>query len=165
MKILVIDNNPEEQANAISAIEDAGHEVVVTDDPLVAIDCVGSADAVITDMFFNPFIRYDHSESEHYKQNEPPMGLTMVILAMSLGKPVAVCTDGNHHGQELAFVYDGFIHPLVEAAQAEAKKESRPFGTSEIFRFFMTDAPFGWIEGKDWDLAVRAVVSRLPEQP
>jgi CheY-like chemotaxis protein len=151
MRILVIENNTTEQSKAAEAIEAAGHEAIVTSKSSQALSLIGEADAVITDMFFAP-ARETLSETNYlwYRQNEPPMGLLMVILAMSQNKPVAVCTSSDHHGRELAFVYDGFVSQLYQQANK-----------ADFYEWMATGGPFGWIEGKDWGKAVEAVEAHM----
>ena len=167
MKILVIENTPDEQVKARDAIEAAGHEALVTDDVAEAIDLIDVVGGVITDMFFNPFTgaTSDHPRHGDYAHAEPPMGLCMVTLAMSLGKPVVICTDGDHHGNELAFVYDGLLTHLSRRAHKKAKAVLDAGGDwdYDYNAWCETSSPFGWIEEKDWGRAVTAIISRLPE--
>lgn len=68
----------------------------------------------------------------------PPSGLLIIIQALAVGVPLVVCTNaddvGGHHGQAMHWFYDGYILPTI--------RRKIPL-------------PFGWIENKDWDAAVK----------
>lgn len=141
IKIIVIDDKREELDRAKAAIEAAGHEAFTfsnfsyrRDVPSVWEQMEG-ADGVITDLFFNP--RHSNDEvNAHYDQSPPPMGLVVALHAVHVGKPVVICTCGNHHGPELSFVFDCYL----------SGRSSRAFG---------------WEENKDWSEAVKRLEERL----
>lgn len=94
----------------------------------IAKECNGG---IITDMMFRLVTPLGEDDPM------PPSGLLIVIHALAAGVPVVVCTDasevGGHHAKALRWIHDGYIIP------------ARRFDS----------LPFGWIENKDWDAAVK----------
>lgn len=86
---------------------------------------------IITDMMFHLTSPLRGDESV------PPSGLLIVMHALANGIPVVVCTDaaevGGHHAQALHWIHDGYIVPAKHG----------------------NVLPFGWVENKDWDAAVK----------
>lgn len=86
---------------------------------------------IITDMMF--FLSWQSGD-----EPTPPSGLLVVLHAVANGVPVVVCTDATgkeHHEKALHWIFDGYISP---AQQLEGVR-----------------LPFGWVENKDWDAAVK----------
>jgi len=136
MRIIVIDDCSDELRKAVGAVEAAGHEVISFSDcksryPNPDVwEQMADADGVITDLYFNPK-RSNDRVMEEYSRNTPPMGLVVALHALHIGKPVVICTSGDHHGSQLSFVFDAYVSPT-----------SRKIG-------------FGWEEDKDWARAVK----------
>jgi hypothetical protein len=88
---------------------------------------------IITDMMFNL--------TSPLTENDPiaPSGLLVIIQALAAGVPVVVCTNadevGGHHAQAMHWFCDGYIFPTMRSERKSL--------------------PFGWIENKDWDAAVK----------
>ena len=155
MKILVIDDKAEERENAKAAVEAAGHEAVVFEgitDGYFAPKfwkMMEEVDGVITDLFFNPYYNSNGEVNDAYKINPPPTGLVVAANAISLGKPVAICTSGNHHGSELSFIYDAYVGMMWTGAWSVNKE------------VYDRNAAFAWEEDKDWAMAVKLIETRL----
>lgn len=134
IKIIVIDDKREELERAKAAVEAAGHEALCFDDlsdwrnPFWKQ--MEEADGVITDLHFHPRRGGDKAQ-EVYEKSIPPMGLVVALHALHIGKPVVICTSGDHHGPELSFVFDSYV------------------SASEY------NIGFGWEENKDWATAVK----------
>jgi hypothetical protein len=161
MKIYVIDDKKEEIKKAHKSIQDGGHEIGSIDSEVEdGVVCLGEAASIkdayqlqfeaqcevsdkiyqakkngggiITDMMFNL--------TSPLTENDPvaPSGLLVIRQALAAGVPVVVCTDaseaGGHHAQAMHWFCDGYIFPT-----------QRRKGV----------LPFGWIENKDWDAAVK----------
>jgi len=154
MEIYAIDDKREEAEKAWAAIELRGHRTVSADngfnfncvllyaeygncsksakgeiiDAIKHLKEVGGG--IITDMMF-PLAPC------HANNPCPPSGLLVVIQALVAGVPVVVCTDasevGGHHSEALSWIFDGYIGDAVQRG----------------------DLPFGWVENKDWDAAVK----------
>lgn len=126
MKILVIDDRKEELENGKKAVEENGWECITCNPTSEKwMPLINEVDGIVTDMFWN-----------YSNHGEKPSGLLVVIQAISLGKPIVVCTKAGdyyegHHGKELAFINDGYISTT-----------GRVLG------------PFGWNDEKDWRRAV-----------
>lgn len=158
MRILIVEDSVEEQQRAQEAVEEAGHEAVhVTSDlrygssipwePIYSSpdykeykrQMLGmeECDGVLTDLHFLPVQDQNtERENEMYGDNLPPCGLLVVIDALTHGKPVVVCTSGNHHGATMSFIFDRYLQNL---------------GRTEAF---------GWNDGKNWGEAVRQLEER-----
>jgi len=138
--ILLIDDKPSELKRAEEAARKLGLKPILCD-PMKQMEgeCykewmhhIKKCDFVVTDLMWR--YRDDHGEK--------PMGLLVVIHAKQLGKPVAICTNGDdhpqgHHGEAIGFIYDGYFN---SAYQALGRKSA-----------------FDWNDGKNWDLAIRKV--------
>ena len=171
MKILVVEDIREQQQTAREAIEAEGHQAVVVDSIKDAIEEMPRVDGVITDLHFPPFgndsgmIR--HQRERGYLDNPPPSGLTVVIAAVHLGKPVVICTDGGeggHHGATLSWLYDGMISWCFDAlGQAKMEQLGVPVTDSpdQAWSQKRRHCPFGWEESKNWANAIRDLVERL----
>lgn len=134
IKIIVIDDKREELERAKEAIEAAGHEAILFEDVSDWRNPIWKqmeeADGIITDLYFNP--RHSNDQvTAHYERSLPAMGLVVALHALHIGKPVVICTSGDHHGTELSFVFDCY----VSAAEY--------------------NIGFGWEENKDWAIAVK----------
>lgn len=163
MKILVIDDKLEEIRNAIKAVQEAGHEAIYPvwpemlftefQEQLVEkaantngilphireqiINEMTNADGIITDLYFNPMGMGNYEICKEYKKNPPPMGLVVVIHAITLKKPVVICTSEYHHGAKASFVYDSYVACLEKTI-------------------------FGWEDNKNWKKAVRILENMKP---
>lgn len=158
MDIYVIEDKAEELENARSAIEGAGHKCangklsaiqmfnagigkehgnrgqLAQLEPLQAVewmrDCGGG---IITDMMFNLIPQ---------NGDVPTSGILVVLHALSRGVPVVVCTDaeevGGHHAKALSWIHDAYIMPAKKCGIL----------------------PFGWVETKSWQAAVRLLVEQ-----
>ena len=133
MKILVIDDKPEQLKRAMEAVEAAGYDCEVAQSLSEARKFIESADGILTDLEFNPFTG-DSKLYNAYSVNPPPAGLLVVIMAMQFKKPVAICTDGEHHGEKLSWLFDGYWAALA-CGQVD---DNDPLPT------------FGWNDRKDW---------------
>jgi len=141
MNIVVIDDHKEELEKAVKAVKTAGHKAIPFSDceycnqkPSIW-QKISKADGVITDLYFNPMCGNDAVRRD-YSDDAPPMGLVIAIHALSAGKPVVICTNGNHHGHSLSFIYDAYI--------TKADKIG-----------------IGWEEDKDWNRAVKLLTKGL----
>jgi CheY-like chemotaxis protein len=137
MRILVIDDKREEREAAKAAVEAAGHEAIVFADMSYPQgdkfwETMRTVDGVITDLYFNPNRSNDRVMAT-YRQTPPAMGLLVALHALHLGKPVVICTSGDHHGAELSFVYDAYVGPNLSNR----------------------NIAFGWDEAKDWARSVK----------
>ncbi len=156
MKIMVIDDRREELEEAEKAVKDAGHECVAMN-PEISFQAIlremQNVDGVITDLMFLP-------QGFLGKPTDvPPGGLLVIIHALSLLKPVVVCTNcfdketEGHHGKTISWIHDSYIAPLLYKLKWRL--------------------PFGWLEegprwnqkvkrvGKDWSKAVDALIQRI----
>jgi hypothetical protein len=152
MKIYIIDDKRDEMEKGYSAVEGNGHfasrdrlsSIIWFNEKLEGagsmaqkqlLRCVEyakeSGGGIITDMMFHltsPLSQDDPA---------PPSGLLVVMHCLAAGVPVVVCTDasevGGHHAQALHWIFDGYVMP------------ARSKGV----------LPFGWVENKDWDAAVK----------
>jgi hypothetical protein len=160
MQIYVIDDKGIEIEKACEAIKVNGHEVTAMERSIISgmveffnrpenIDNTNRAwsatrevfaavakmkaegGGIITDMMF-------HLATASPDDPIPPSGLLVVLQAIAAGVPVVVCTDaaevGGHHAKALHWIFDGYICPAQIAN---------------------IPVPFGWIENKDWDAAVK----------
>ncbi|MEO6078086.1 MAG: hypothetical protein ABIP54_04830 [Candidatus Andersenbacteria bacterium] len=134
MKVLVIDDKPDEREKAAEAVRAKGWECIICDptedSEFFWQDLIAEADAVITDLMWN-----FPSGGQQY---EKPQGLLAVIHCLFLQKPVVICTNASehsrgHHGEEIAFIYDGYVKSL-----------------SVLKGFPKGKKPFRWEEDKDW---------------
>jgi len=135
MKVLVIDDKSEQLALAKDAAERMGWEAIAenptTEGDLRWHKLMESADGVVTDLIWcGPDC------------GPKPSGLLVVIHALSLGKPVVICTDGTeypggHHGDAIGFINDGYRTSV------------------------RSNCPFGWEERKDWNRAMKLLAERL----
>lgn len=151
MKILVIEDTQEEREKAQKVLESAGHEAIVVSERDSALEQLADGvDGVITDLFFDPNPKLSQNrrnagQEKHlygeYTEDKPAAGLTIVIAAMQVKTPVVVCTSGNHHGQDMAWIYDNFI-----------MNDDVPLG-------------IGWVDDdcddrlKDWDMALEQLMN------
>ncbi|HBP01569.1 MAG: hypothetical protein UY41_C0007G0007 [Candidatus Moranbacteria bacterium GW2011_GWE1_49_15] len=94
-------------------------------------DAKDNGGGIITDMMFHLAVKLTDEPT-------PPSGILVVLQAISSGVPVVVCTDasevGGHHAKALHWIFDGYIVPA---------------------RMNGIEIPFGWVENKDWDAAVK----------
>lgn len=164
MKILVIDDKPDQRELAVKAVKEAGHEPVVASCLDDAITEIMDVDGVITDFYYNAYGSKWSSDERFraYEATPPPCGTAVVIAALQLGKPVAICTDGNHHGIELSWFHDAFLSNFASILQSEATKANPNYYDENPFDH---DNPrplmaFGWFERKDWESAVRFIEKR-----
>lgn len=159
MQIYIIDDKKTEIEKASNAVVVAGHEVSsigisrtgsisyfnktdniselsvawdATNEVFLAIEKMKEVGGgIITDMMF-------HLATASPEDPIPPSGILVVLHALSAGVPVVVCTNasevGGHHAKALHWIYDGYILP----AQLRGTK-----------------LPFGWVENKDWDAAIK----------
>ena len=157
MKIYIVEDKTVEIEKAKEAIKKSGHDIGRTlfnnfinkfnaleniHDPNWA-NCATSGmfsiitnakkegGGIITDMMF-------HLTTKLPDEPVPPSGILVVLQAISAGVPVVVCTDtsevGGHHAKALHWIFDGYIVPA---------------------RMNGIEIPFGWVENKDWDAAVK----------
>ncbi len=86
---------------------------------------------IITDMMFHLTPPLNKNDPV------PPSGLLVVMHCLAAGVPVVVCTDasevGGHHAKSLHWIFDGYVRPARDDESL----------------------PFGWVENKDWDAAVK----------
>lgn len=159
LHILVVEDTVEEQEKARQAIEAAGHTCTIVsslryDEETGLVDAVTdeamqNADAVITDLHFFPDSYVMRSRKgaddermkyglffDPEKGQLPPCGLLVVIDALVAGKPVVICTAGDHHGPAMSWIYDRYLR-LLHRTQA-----------------------FGWNDRKDWIEAVKQLEER-----
>lgn len=151
MRIVIFEDSSEEANRAIDAVKAAGHEPVLFDGlserypkPSVWQE-IETADGVITDLYFNPY-RSNSEVMRQYHESPPPSGLVVALHAVYRGKPVVICTSGNHHGAELSFIFDAYV------SVQENKPDYEGWGDK--------DTPFGWEERKDWTEAVKQLEKR-----
>lgn len=143
MKLLIIDDKQEELEKAVRIGKEFGHEIITSnpsENYAEWVKLIGSVDAVITDLMFKP-------QGARCKEI-PPAGLLVVIHAISLQKPVAICTSAGdedkswgHHG-EIGWIYDKYI---------EIAKYSKCSG----------GLPFSFVEDKNWEWAIRSVENKI----
>lgn len=153
MKMYTFDDCAEQIEKSYEAIRAAGHEVAIVkgkkrvaeelaknDDRqdylqedlfqevrVAVAEMVKEGGGIITDLMFH---NIPHDENSVV----PPAGLLVVIECMAHGVPVMVCTDEDHHGKAVSWIYDGYI---------------------KMYRWLSDSAPpFGWVDNKDWDRAV-----------
>lgn len=144
MKVLIIDDKAEEREKANQAVTAKGWECVVcdpTDGTQFWQNLIAEVDAVITDLM------WDFPAGG--KNYEKPQGLIAVIHCLFLQKPVVVCTNADahsrgHHGEEIAFIYDGYVKLLsMFKGFPEGKK------------------PFRWEETKNWEKATKLLEKQI----
>lgn len=142
MKILIIDDTATEREIAAKAVEAAGHEVVIATSVEDAMKRLTEVDGVVTDLFYSPFGRDQRSHPEYYKYRDTPpaSGLLVALVALGAKVPVVICTSGNHHGPEMAWIYDGYVAPCHWNGMTP---------------------PFGWNDQKQWDEAVKLLEAQL----
>lgn len=136
-KILVIDNTQVELEIATGFAKEIGVEIVVSNPSnssgwrvlIENEDITG----VVSDLFW---------QCSRKDKVEHPAGLLVAIVALSLRKPVAICTSAfrvdkkeGHHGKKMCWIFDG-LHVDV----------SNPL--------------FGWFDGKEWSEAIAWVEKR-----
>ena len=107
-KILIVEDNAEQVSIAVQVVEAAGYEAVTAQTYQEIQAVIGDVDGVLSDLEFNP-LNCRYTKFEHYEENPPMAGLLVLVLAQAMGKPVSVCTDGDHHGEELSWIHDGFL--------------------------------------------------------
>lgn len=138
--VLIIDDKASEIEEAVAAAAARGWNVVTCDasyresdgyvNNTAWIDMIPEVDGVVTDLMWT-----------HSNHGEQPMGLLVVIEALSKGKPVVICTrsldfDRGHHGPAMGFINDGYY-------------------TSSDY------TAFGLEEGKNWDRAMERLAGRM----
>lgn len=135
VRVLLIDDKADELQKGREAAERKGWESVLCDVSVRGpghcnnvdwIEMVDDVDCVATDLMW-----------DHGNRGEKPMGLCVVIHALSRGKPVVVCTNEGHHGDAIGFIYDGYY--------TSARRK----------------APFGFEEGKNWDAAMQYLAKQM----
>lgn len=159
MRILIVEDNMDEQQRATEAVEAAGHTVMWMtqdlrygsqhlhrpqyDDREAYADyqrqmlAMEACDGVITDLHFLPVQdEFVYDEQKKYGEQLPPCGLLVVIDALSHGKPVVICTRGDHHGPGMAYIHDRYLMGLTRTGA------------------------FGWEDRKDWAGAVKQLEKR-----
>ena len=143
MHILIIDDTTVQAEAGVVAAQVAGHTLESLPHHLVQgdyfrrdilEDVAEGRGGIITDLMFDPC---NEKRGEEYGEGEipPAGGLLVVIQAILRGIPVVICTDayGNHHGKEVGWIFDGLgLYP------------GSPL-TENI----------GWVDTKDWCLAVK----------
>jgi glycosyltransferase involved in cell wall biosynthesis len=130
LRVLVIDDDPSELQKGVAAAKAHGWWVLGINPLDQYTDHVGfeleqylsRADAIITDLCWD----------------ENPEGLIVVIDALSLGKPVVVCTNGRTEDGGHANI--GFVQSYV---------------------YVKNPLPFGWVETKNWTDAALQLENRL----
>ena len=142
--VLIIDDKASELEKAIAIAKARGWDVK-TCNPSVRpesysnnaawIEMIPEVDGVVTDLM------WEHGS--HGNRVEKPMGLLVVIEALSKGKPVVICTNAGefhkgHHGEAMGFINDGYY----TASDCKA---------------------FGLNERKDWNEAMEGLASRMPK--
>lgn len=150
-RIVVIDDDPKNLKDAVNTVIAAGH-IADAHSHLgtVTPDVIAAADGIITDLYFHPrskdydgygdFGYYDHDDDNDIaKIPLPPAGVFVVIDALYHGKPVVVCTSGDHHGPDLNWIYDCYI----------------------VRRSISDTLPFGWDDKKDWANALALLIDRM----
>ena len=157
MKIMVIDDKYQELEKAEKAVKDAGHECIAINPELAflkILEKMSEVDGIITDLMFCP-----SNIVGNYPTEIPPGGLLVIIHAISLSKPVVVCTNcyeseqDGHHGKTISWIHDSYIGPLLYEL-----KLGLPFDWLE--------EGSGWQEevkkrGKNWPKAVEALLQRI----
>jgi CheY-like chemotaxis protein len=177
MKILVVEDTPAEQKAARTAVREAGHVYIVATSvhEAVAELACGGYDGVITDLHFPPYPVYDEDEVGcDYAKNPPPSGLCVVIACLGMRLPVVVCTtcDGGHHGKAVSWIYDALVATsfreiVVANADREGLSQDDPLRCAERFNGPYVSpmdsplSPFGWVENKDWTVAVAKLAARV----
>ncbi|OGG48937.1 hypothetical protein A3G63_03400 [Candidatus Kaiserbacteria bacterium RIFCSPLOWO2_12_FULL_52_8] len=114
LRILCIDDKPSELDRARKEVEAAGHKFVGihagTKWLSEFLPEIRTADAIITDLHFRPYPEA-HDEGDDVLLS----GLLVVIHALGLGKPVAVCTEMDtdygtgHHGKTYSWIHDAYL--------------------------------------------------------
>lgn len=154
MKIMVIDDKWEELERAKKAVEETGNECIAINPEFTFLEILKKmpeVDGIITDLMFCP-----SNPVGNYPTEVPPGGLLVIINAISLSKPVVVCTNcyeseqDGHHGKTISWIHDSYIGPILYEI-----KEKLPFGWLE--------EGLGWQEevkreGKNWSKAVDALL-------
>lgn len=116
MKILVIENNPEELRKAGEILTEAGIEVVCASDfeqasEFLGIDgfCPGrgsmdkpQVDGVLSDIFF-PLIK-DGYFNDQYMGDDDPIGVAVATICREQKLPCILVTSQFHHGAKLQWV-------------------------------------------------------------
>lgn len=153
LRILVIDDKAGERQKAKEAIEAAGHEADVYSS-LPSFKKIAKADGVITDLFFDPNV---YGAQYCDQEAMPPTGLIVALHCLNIGKPVAICTDADHHGPEASFIFHAYyasedFHETYYEAHPEAKDQDPSY--DEMIGF-------GWEDRKNWKYAVRYIEEKL----
>lgn len=139
MKILIIDDKPEQLEAAVEIVKSAGHETVTATTLEEIVKLMPSVDGVLSDLEFNP-VGEDYSIYETYEEKPPQSGILVVILALKHGKEISICTDGYHHGEKLSWIFDALFGAAGEYV-------------------------FGWNDQKDWKDALDQLIWRCENSP
>ncbi len=151
MRILIIDDDPQEIERAKEIIRARGHELVTPINPDKEwfadsrgqdnfFPCIShgddvrqEADGVITDLNFK-------MPGTSGRSGITPSGLLVAFHAALFGKPAVICTKVNekdrHHGKATSWIYDGYFSALSNSWKPD----------------MFSRCP-GWIEEKDWEAA------------
>lgn len=154
LRVLVLDDKPEERAKALEIARSMNLDCVVCDPADYNhpwFEFMNDVDAIVTDLFWSPCANHPSCAGKEL----PPSGLLVVIHALAMGKPVVICTDADlvdkswgHHGAAIGWIYDGYLAHF------------RCIGGGST-------APFEMIERKHWEKALDWVVQkakqRIPE--
>lgn len=153
---MVIDDKYQELEKAKKAVKDSGNEYIAINPESnfqTILEEMQDVDGVITDLMFLP------QGSLNEPTDVPPGGLLVIIHAISLSKPVMVCTNcyeseqDGHHGKTISWIHDSYIGPILYKLKGKL-----PFSWLE--------EGLGWQEevkktGKDWSKAVDALLQRI----
>jgi CheY-like chemotaxis protein len=123
MKILIVEDKPEQQKRALEATE--GHDTIVVKNYEEAIPLLHGRwvpdetprgchwvkeefDVVLTDLML-PATGYEMSYPERFIGQEMPFGAMVVLLALKSGvRKIGLITDINHHNHPMSAALDPF---------------------------------------------------------
>lgn len=112
MRILIIEDDANHMAEAVAAVEAAGHTAVKASDMSEAEKFISEwddkwgVDAVISDVYFpldqmvKPWVG---DKGQNYSDPQP-IGVAVALRCEARKVPFVLCTDGYHHGNALEWI-------------------------------------------------------------
>lgn len=176
MKIIVIDDNHANQKSAELLRED-GHEVEVIGTVAGAYERLrrGGFDLLLTDLMmpladFTGALAPQVMEGGLDRQKEHPVGLIFAAKAVNMGIRAVICTDSDHHRNEMCALLDllGSSEPNRGVMFVEARAARLSYGP---YKYISLSDDGKWVKAekddklvKDWRKVMERLMMRDPKK-